>query len=207
MNSQEISNTLKGLSPAKRIKFLRQQILNKNQQQFCEDGIIRAGTLKSIEIERMKIGPKIAARLCHKFSLEGIICDAALFLEHDNCCELEIDHKKKELIGNSLDSLELMRKKITQLTPIQITHDDFSPFIPKDSVLLIREANPKDISGFKKTLCLIRGDKYSLYYLTLTSDDELYAEYKDKQTVFSLNLFDFCSVYIVEMIYLNNGTQ
>ncbi|MGA9315230.1 MAG: hypothetical protein WBV77_11435 [Solirubrobacteraceae bacterium] len=70
MNNEEISNILAALSPAKRVKYIRQKLLKQNQQTFCEDGIIREGTLKSIEIERMKIGPKIAERLTHKLSLE-----------------------------------------------------------------------------------------------------------------------------------------
>lgn len=79
MNYHELAHDLALLSPSKRVKYIRQKLLKQNQQAFCEDGIIREGTLKSIEIERMKIGPKIAERLTHKLSLEGIICDASIF--------------------------------------------------------------------------------------------------------------------------------
>ncbi|KTD13219.1 hypothetical protein [Legionella jamestowniensis] len=119
MNNQEISNILINLSPAKRVKFIRQKLLKQNQQTFCEDGIIRSGTLKSIEIERIKIGPKIAERLVHKLNLEGIICDPNLFLEQNAPCTIKIDSSKKELTGSSMSYLEEIRQKITQLTPIK----------------------------------------------------------------------------------------
>lgn len=111
MNSQEISNILINLSPAKRIKFIRQKLLKQNQQTFCEDGIIRSGTLKSIEIERIKVGPKIAERLVHKLNLEGIICDVSLFLEQNSPCTIKIDSSKKELAGSSMSYLEEIRQK------------------------------------------------------------------------------------------------
>ena len=95
MNTSEITNELVKLSPGKRVKFIRQKLLKQNQQSFCEDGMVRSGTLKSIESERMKIGEKIAERLVHKLYLEGVICDSNIFLEKENPCHIEIDFSKK----------------------------------------------------------------------------------------------------------------
>ncbi|WP_131774867.1 hypothetical protein [Legionella anisa] len=204
MNNDEISNTLAALSPAKRVKYIRQKLLKQNQQIFCEDGIIREGTLKSIEIERMKIAPKIAERLAHKLSLEGIVCDAAIFLQEKNLCHITLDTSKKELTGKSKSYLEEMRQKITQLTPINIVTDQYAPLIPAQSTLLGREANKEDLSQFDKTLCFIRGNKSSLYYLTFLNENELEAEINNKKLIISGNIINFCSIFIIELIYLGN---
>ncbi|KTD33593.1 hypothetical protein Lnau_2344 [Legionella nautarum] len=204
MNNNEISNTLISLSPAKRVKYIRQKLLNQNQQTFCEDGIIREGTLKSIEIERMKIAPKIAERLTHKLGLEGIVCDVNIFLEENNPCHITIDMSKKELTGKSKICLEEMRQKITQLTPINIETDEYAPLIPAQSTLLGREANKDNLSQFNKTLCFIKGNKSSLYYLTFLNENELEAEINNKKLIISGNIIDFCSIFIIELIYLGN---
>lgn len=204
MKINEIRNELVKLSPAKRVKFIRQKLLKQNQQAFCEDGIVRSGTLKSIESERMKIGAKIAERLVHKLSLEGIICDSQIFLERNDPCHLKIDASKKELTGDSMTYLEEMRQKITKLTPIIISTDDYEPIIPKNTTLLTLEATRDSLKQLKNTLCYIKGDKSSLYYLTYLNTEELEASFNNKQIIISTNLFDFCSIYIVEIIYLGN---
>ena len=202
MNNDELSNTLTVLSPAQRLKYIRQKLLKQNQQTFCEDGIIREGTLKSIEIERMKIAPKIAERLVHKLCLEGIICDSAVFLEPNNPCHLIVDASKKELTGKSKSYLEEMRQKITQLTPINITTNEYAPLIPSGTVLLAREASQEDLRQLNQKLCFIKGKKSSLYYLTYLNDNELEAAMNDKKIVISANIIDFCSIFIIELIYL-----
>jgi len=204
MNSEEISNILKPLAPAKRLKYIRQKLLKQNQETFCKDGIVRSGTLKSIEIERMKIGPKIAERLIHKLSLEGIVCEAGIFLEKNNPCHIKIDKSKKELTGNSMGSLEEIRQKITQLTPIKILTNEYAPQIPAESTLLTHEATKESLKQFHNTLCFIKGDKSSLYYLTYLNEHEIRAEINNKTIIISTNIIDFCSIFIVEIIYLGN---
>lgn len=202
MNSQEISNILINLSPAKRIKFIRQKLLKQNQQTFCEDGIIRSGTLKSIEIERIKVGPKIAERLVHKLNLEGIICDVSLFLEQNSSCTIKIDSSKKELAGSSMSYLEEIRQKITQLTPIKISTSEYAPQFPAQSTLLAYEATKEHLKDFDKTLCFIQGNKSSLYYLTYLNEHELEGEINNKRIKISTNIIEFCTIFIVEIIYL-----
>ena len=170
-----------------------------------KDGIIREGTLKSIEIERMKIWPKIAERLTHKLSLEGIICDVEVFLEQNNPCHITIDTSKKELTGKSMSYLEEMRQKITQLTPISIITDEYAPLIPAHSTLLAREATKVDLRNFNKTLCFIKGNKSSVYYLTFLNDDELEGEINNKKLIISSSIIDFCSIFIIELIYLGDS--
>src|SRR5262245_57086622 len=109
-DKKELSRILLPLTPGKRLKYIRQKILNKNQSDFCEDGIIRTGTLKSIETERMKIADKIAERIIHKLSLEGIICEKSLLTKNDDPCIISIDTTKKELAGSSIKTLEEIRK-------------------------------------------------------------------------------------------------
>lgn len=201
MNIDEISSELKKLSTAKRIKFIRQKILNQNQQTFCEDGIVRSGTLKSIESERMKIGPKIAERLVHKLSLEGIKCQTDLFLEPYSPCFLEIDFSKRQLAGESMGYLEEIRKKIAQLTPIIINTDEFEPLIPKGTTLLTHEAEAKDLMQLKSKLCYIKGDKSFLYYLTYFNEKELKATFNNKEVMLSTSMLEFCTIYVVEIIY------
>ncbi|CAM4499296.1 MAG: hypothetical protein LEGION0403_FIIPPAGN_02533 [Legionella sp.] len=204
MNTSEITNELLKLTPGKRVKFIRQKLLKQNQQLFCEDGIVRSGTLKSIESERMKIGEKIAERLIHKLYLEGVICDSNMFLEKENPCHIEIDFSKKDLTGGSMSYLEEIRQKITQLTPIIISTDDYEPLIPKTTTLLTHEANREHLKMLKNTLCYIKGDKSSLYYLTYINTDELEASFNNKTITISSNIFDFCSIYIVEIIYFGS---
>ena len=137
-------------------------------------------------------------------NLEGILCDANIFLEQNNPCYITIDTSKKELIGKSLSYLEEMRQKITQLTPINIDTDEYSPMIPAQSILLGREANKDMLQEFNKTLCFIRGNKSSLYYLTFINENELKAEINSKKLVISTNIITFCSIFIIEFIYLGN---
>ncbi|MCC5792133.1 MAG: hypothetical protein JJT82_05930 [Legionellaceae bacterium] len=202
MNINEITNELVKLSPAKRVKFIRQKLLKQNQQSFCEDGIVRSGTLKSIESERMKIGAKIAERLVHKLYLEGIICDAQIFLEKNAPCHIKIDTSKNELSGKSKSYLEEIRQKITQLTPIIINSDAYEPIIANETILLTHEAKKEDLEALKNTLCYIKGDKSSLYYLTYLNSNELEANFNNKKIIMSTSMVDFCSIYIVEIIYL-----
>lgn len=201
MNINEINSELNKLSTAKRIKFIRQKVLNQNQQTFCEDGIIRSGTLKSIESERMKIGPKIAERLVHKLSLEGIKCKSALFLEPNSLCFLEIDFSKRQLAGESIGYLEEIRKKIAQLIPIIINIDEFEPLIPKGTTLLTHEAKEKELKQVTNKLCYIKGDKSFLYYLTYLNEKELKATFNNKEIILSTAMLEFCTIYMVEIIY------
>jgi len=204
MNNKDISIILKPLSPGKRVKYIRQKLLNQNQNVFCKDGLVRSGTLKSIEIERMKIGPKIAERLSHKLALEGIICEASVFLDANDACTIQVDESKKELSGNSTDCLEEIRKKLTLLTPIKIVTNEFSPQIPEGATLLSTLASKENLKQLNNTLCFIKGDKSSLYYLTYLKKGEMSAEINNKKTVISTNIIDFCSIYMVEIIYFGN---
>ncbi|HAF87403.1 MAG TPA: hypothetical protein DCG13_02430, partial [Legionellales bacterium] len=121
MNPTELSHALAQRSPPKRLQFIRQIILKQNQARFCEDGIIRMGTLKSIESARMDIGVKMAERLVHKLSLEGILCDKDLFLAPNSLCVIRFDDTQKALTQKARQSLEIIRQKVTQLVPITIT--------------------------------------------------------------------------------------
>ena len=56
MEAGTLKQTLTTLSPVGRLKFIRQKIIKKSQINFCEDGIIRIGTLKAVESEKIKIG-------------------------------------------------------------------------------------------------------------------------------------------------------
>lgn len=207
MNMNELSAQLAALPPAKRVKFLRQKLLKQNQHCFCEDGIVRSGTLKSIESERMNIGPKIAQRLVHKFHLEGILCEPELFLEQENACIISTDFSKKELTGDSMSYLEEIRQKITQLTPIIINTDEYAPSIPRQTTLLTQELRKDELKQLNNTLCYIKGDKSSLYYLTYLNKEELSAYFNNKRISLSTNLFDFCALYRVEIIYFRNTKE
>lgn len=201
MNNCDLSSILIPLSPAKRLKYIRQKLLKQNQQTFCADGIIRSGTLKSIEIERMRIGYKIADKLVHKLSLEGILCNSNIFLDKNAPCDIIIDTSKKELIGSSINSLEEIRKKITQLIPLYISTDEYVPVIPQGTTLLAYEASFADLKLLNNTLCLIKGDKSSLYYLTYCSDNSLYAQMNNSEMIIPINILDFCAIFVIEIIY------
>lgn len=201
MNIEDISTELKALSPAKRVKFLRQKILQQNQTTFCADGIVRSGTLKSIESERMKIGPKVADRLVRKLSLEGIKCQADLFLTDNSRCILEVDFSKRKLAGESISYLEEMRQRIGYLTPIFINSGEFEPLIPQGTTLLTYEAGEKDLQMLNNRLCYIKGDKSQLYYVKSISKDKFEAFFNNKKVEFLRSMLDICSVYIVEIIY------
>ena len=97
--------------------------------------------------------------------------------------------------------MHLIRLKITQLTSITIETDEYAPLIPAQSTLLGREASKDNLAQFNKTLCFIRGNKSSLYYFTYINA-ELEAEINDKKIIISLNIIDFCTIFIIELIYL-----
>lgn len=127
-------------------------------------------------------------------------------LEQHNPCHITVDTSKKELTGKSMNYLEEMRRKITQLTPINITTNDYAPIIREQSTLLGREATIDDFAHFNKTLCFIRGQKSSLYYLTFLNQNELKAEINNEKIIISTNLINFCSIFIIELIYLGNSS-
>lgn len=201
MNYDELSNILSQLCPAKRLKYIRQKVLKQNQDSFCYDGIIRSGTLKSIEIGRMKIGNKIADKLVHKLSLNGIICEPTLFLKQDDLCDIKIDNSKKDLIGDSVNSLEDIRKKITQLIPIRITNNEYAPSVPQGTTLLVYEATRNRLEQLDSTLCFIKSDKSSLYYLTYKEPNLLIACMNNNEITIPTSIIDFCTIFVVEIIY------
>lgn len=204
MNIEDISTELKSLSPEKRIKFLRQKILQQNQTTFCEDGIVRSGTLKSIESGRMKIGSKIAERLVRKFSLEGIKCRDDLFLSEQSQCLIEVDFSRRQLAGESISYLEDIRKKIGYLTPIFINSTEFEPLIPLGTTLLTYEACENDFHKLNNKLCYIKGDKSQIYYVKCINEDKFEAYFNSKKVLFLKSVLDICSVYIVEIIYFGS---
>jgi hypothetical protein len=203
-DQEELSRILSILSPGKRLKYIRQRILKKNQMEFCEDGIIRTGTLKSIETGRMKIAEKIAERIIHKLSLEGIVCDKSLFIKDDDSCLISINNTKKDLAGSSTRTLEEIRKKITTLIPIEVPHNDFYPIIPSGSMLLTHELLIGDLKNLSNTLCIIKGDKTSLHFLTYHSNQKIIAEINGEKKILVKDITDFCTIYIVELIYFGN---
>lgn len=203
-STKDYSETLSQLSPGKRLKFIRQKIINQNQVSFCQDGIIRSGTLKSIESERMKIGEKIAEKIIHKLNLEGVECNIDMFVNTSSNCDIEINSSRKDIIGSSMLKLEEIRKKTLNLTPIEVLDDHFSPFIPSGSTLLAQEINESDFRKLKGTLCFIKGNKSGLYFLSYVDDNNITAETPNKKTFLSKSILDFCMLFIVELIYYDN---
>ncbi len=190
-------------SPAKRLKYLRQKIVKKNQDDFCLDGIIRSGTLKSVESEKLKISPRIAEKLVHKFRLEGVICEETLFLEHEAVCEIAIDDSREKIIGQSSANLEEIRRKLSSLTPIHIDKTLCPSIAPNGGTALARELKEENLFHLNKTLCLVHGTKVFVSYLTY-ENDQIVAECNGKVERFPTNLIQFCGMYAIEILYFNS---
>jgi hypothetical protein len=201
----DLTENLIQKSPAKRLKFLRQKILKKNQNTFCEDGIIRSGTLKSVETEKLKISPRIAERLVHKFRLEGLICSHDLFLEHTSQCLVEFDDRRKHIIGNSTETLEDIRVKLRTLTPVHINQDLCPSLFPNGATALAKELIADDLPSLKRTLCLVQGSKVFITYLTY-ENDQITASLDGKIEYFPTNIINFCELYAIEIVYFTPPT-
>lgn len=198
-----INESLSGMAPAKRLKFLRQKVIKKNQDEFCQDGIIRTGTLKSIESEKIKISYRIAERLVHKFKLEGVVCNENLFLEPNAECDIIIDDSREKIIGSSSNSLEDIRRKLSSLTPIHIDKNLCPTIAPNGGTALARELKEDDLIHLSKTLCLVHGTKVFVSYLTY-ENDQIVAECNGKVERFPTNLIQFCGMYAIEILYFNS---
>lgn len=200
--SSEFSSALISLTPGKRVKYLRQKIMKQNQHEFCTDGIIRSGTLKSIESERMKIGEKISERFLHKFGLEGIDCESDIFLNPSSSCDIRVDLSKKKLVGESLSKIEEIRIKSQKLIPIEVTDDSFSPYIKKSSTLLVKKLPASHVTNLNKDLCYIQGSTQSeIYFLTFLSSGNIVAEKPGKKIQLTEDTLSLCNVFAIELIY------
>lgn len=205
-NTETIRDALLEMSPAKRLKYLRQKIAQKNQTEFCLDGIIRSGTLKSIETEKLKISPKIAERLVHKFKLEGIICESDLFLKDQNNCQINIDYSKKNIISNTPTCLEEIRRKLTTLTPIDIDKELCPSIMPNGATALARELTFEDLSSLSNTLCVVHGTKVFISFLSYEKE-KIISTMDGKTDYFSPNIFNLCGVYAIELLFYNKYTK
>lgn len=190
-------------SPAKRLKFLRQKVVKKNQDDFCLDGIIRSGTLKSVESEKLKISPRIAEKLVHKFRLEGVICKGSLFLESETDCEIVIDDSREKIIDQSSGNLEEIRKKLSSLTPIHIDRSLCPALAPNGGTALARELKEEDLVHLNKTLCLVHGTKVFVAHLTYEKN-QIIADSNGKLERFPTNIIQFCGMYAIEILYFNS---
>lgn len=197
-----LKNNLMLQSPSQRLKFIRQKVVKKNQNQFCQDGIIRIGTLKSIETEKLKISPRIAERLVHKFSLEGVLCNVDTFLEHKGPCDIKIDSTQAQIIGSSVSNLEEIRRKLQTLTPIYIDKDLCPLLAPNGATALARQLKFEDLSMLNNTLCLIHGTQKIVAYLTY-ENNQILSQYNGKVEYFPVNIINFCGVYAIEILYFN----
>ncbi|MBI2791612.1 MAG: hypothetical protein HYX61_06605 [Gammaproteobacteria bacterium] len=189
-------------TPAKRLKYLRQKVIKKNQNQFCMDGIIRTGTLKSVESEKLKISPRIAEKLVHKFRLEGVICNEELFLQPNGNCEINLDDSREKIIDPT-SNLEEIRKKLSTLTPIQIDKDLCPTLAPNGATVLARELKEEDLILLNKTLCLVHGTKIFVSFLTY-DNNQIIAEHDGKVERFPTNIIHFCGMYAIEILYFNS---
>ncbi len=199
MDREALASTLEPLSPGKRLKYLRQKIVQKNQDDFCQDGIIRAGTLKLIESNRLKISPRIAVRLTHKFRLEGVSCEPDLFFEDNNNCNVAIDNTRQNIIGSAMSSLEELRIKISTLTPISISKEICPSLLPNGGIALARELKQNELQTLNNTLCLIHGTQLCVSYLTYDGK-QLLSKCEDKIEYFSTHIIHICGIYVIEML-------
>ena len=182
---------------------MRQKVIKQNQDQFCQDGIIRSGTLKSVESEKLKISPKIAERLVHKFRLEGLICNDDIFLHNESTCEIKFDSTRKQIVGPLISNLEEIRKKLSTLTPIQIDKSLCPTLAPNGATALARELRMEDLSALNKTLCLVHGIKNFITYLTY-ENHQILSEYNGQTEYFPTNIINFCGLYAIEVLYFNS---
>lgn len=196
----EIKNVLLALSPSKRLKFLRQKIIKKNQTLFCQDGIIRSGTLKSIESEKLKISPRIAEKLAHKMGLEGITCHPSLFLDPADECNIQINFENAKIIGPSLSSLEEIRLKLSTLTPLYIDEKLCPSLCPHGATALGRLIYPEDLKNLNHTLCLVKGSKIFVSFLTY-DNNQIISKFNGKTESHSINIINFCELYAIDILY------
>lgn len=187
-------------TPAKRLKFLRQKVIKKNQTQFCIDGIIRSGTLKSVESEKLKISHRIAEKLVHKLRLEGIVCGTDLFLDPQSDCEVKLDDTREKIIGPAIGSLEIIRQKLSTLTPINIDKNLCPHLAPNGAIALARELNSEDLPTLNNTLCLVHGTKIFMSHLTYKAN-QILSECNNQKEYFPLNIIHFCGLYVIEILY------
>lgn len=198
-----VKENLIAKSPAKRLKYLRQKVVKKNQIEFCQDGIIRSGTLKLVESEKLKISPKIAQRIVHKMRLEGVICDEDLFLNDKSQCIFAYDDSRNKIIGPSSSNLEEIRQKLSTLTPIHIDKELCPTLAPNGAAALARELKEDDLPHLKNTLCLVHGTKKFISFLTY-DDNQILAEYNGKVERFPTDIIHFCGLYAIEILYFNS---
>lgn len=197
-----IEENLVHKSPAKRIKFLRQKVIKKNQEQFCQDGIIRSSTLKYMETGRIKISPRIAERLVHKFRIEGIICKEEIFLEPESDCQIILDDTREKIIGPSGSNLEEIRKKLSTLIPVHINRELCPAIAPNGATALARELREEDLSQLKDTLCLVHGTKTFVSLLSY-ENNQILSDNNGKIERFPTDIIHFCGMYAIEILYFN----
>lgn len=195
-----LQNTLITLIPSLRLKYIRQKIVKKNQNQFCQDGIIRIGTLKSIETGKLKISPRIAERLIHRLRLEGIFCDCDMFLEQQSPCHIQIDSTQNKIIDRSVANLEEIRRKLHTLTPIYISKDLCPLLAPNGATALTQQLKFDDLKTLNNTLCLIHGTKKLVAYLTY-ENNQIRSQHNGEVEYFPPNIINFCGIYAIEILY------
>lgn len=190
------------LLPSERLKYIRQKIVKKNQNQFCQDGIIRVGTLKSIETGKLKISPRIAERLIHRLRLEGVFCDSDVFLDQGSSCHIRIDNTQNKIIDSPVSNLEEIRRKLHTLTPIYISKDLCPLLAPNGATALAHQLKLEDLKILNNTLCLIHGTKKLVAYLTY-ENNQIRSQYSGEVEYFPPNIINFCGVYAIEILYFN----
>ncbi|MFZ9034575.1 MAG: hypothetical protein ACO2ZM_00415 [Francisellaceae bacterium] len=201
ISADELSKILQQLAPFERLKYLRKKQVKQTQDVFCKEGIVRVGTLKATEAGKVKIGERVADKLVNKFAIEGIIISPSLFLDEHDPCHIQLNAKQKKLC-NDPSQVEYLRNRLDTLCPISIESNDYSPFLKKGSLILGHKINKSQIQTLKNTLCLIEGNKQTIYYLSHNANNAtINAEIKGKKSFLPVDIFDLCNIYVIDVVY------
>lgn len=195
-------NKLTTLSPNQRLKYIRKKILGLNQEQFCQDGIIKISTLKAIESDAYKITPNMASKLLYKLLISGVICNEDIFGISEQPISIEIDNSVQENNFSLTQEISLFDNKLKKLKAIKIKTDNYEPFIKLGSLVFIDINNKISYKDLSQTLCLVEGSTKKILFLTY-KNDQIYAEFKDDKIIFSIDALKMCKVYIINVIYYN----
>lgn len=193
-------NKLTTLSPNQRLKYIRKKILGLNQDQFCQDGIIKISTLKAIESDAYKITPNMASKLLYKLLISGVICNEDIFEVGAQQVSIEIDNSVQENNFSLTQEISLFDSKLKKLKAIKIKSDLYEPFIKLGSLIFIDINNQISYKDLNQTLCLVEGSTTKILFLT-HKDNQIYAEFKDDKIIFSIDALKMCKVYIINVIY------
>ncbi|WHN66754.1 hypothetical protein [Cysteiniphilum sp. QT6929] len=197
---QKLSQKLKNLKPHERIRLLRREIVKQNQTDFCNEGIVRIGTLKLIESARVKVGKRVANGLAKKFELEGIYLDPSMFMEKENSCVIKVNKTHKSLC-NDPARVEVLRKNLSSLTPITINVDIYNPFLPKNTMIMGSLIHTEqEIKSLDNTLCLIQGNAQNIYYMSYRNG-KLRATFNNEETDFPMDIAKLCQLYRIDVVF------